>query len=208
MFAHYTWRVCVNGEQNSIDERVRVLCEAGARQAAAELVLQRHGGDVLRILLARFRDEEHASECFARFTEALWLALPDFAFRCSVRAWVFTLARNTAHRYLQRELRRARKTVPLSSAHPLAAQERAVRTETQAHLRTANKERVTALRARLAADDQLLLTLRIDRGLEFAEIAHVMLGDENASEADIRREAARLRKRLSAIKDKLRALLE
>jgi RNA polymerase sigma-70 factor, ECF subfamily len=198
----------VSTEQNSIDQQVQELRAAGDPKAAAQLILQRYGGDVLRILLARFRNEEHASESFARFAEALWIALPDFAFRCSVRAWVFTLARNSANRYLERELRRARRAVPLSSAHPLAEQVQTLRTETQAHLRTDNKQRVAALRAQLSQDDQLLLTLRIDRHLEFREIAHVTLGDENASDEAVQRESARLRKRLSLIKTQLRRLLQ
>ncbi len=116
--------------------------DADAPQEAASLVLQNFGADVLRILLARFRDDEHVSEVFVRFTEALWLALPDFAFRCSVRAWVFTLAR------------------------------------------------------------------RIDRRLEFREIAVVLLGDEHAGEDAVSREAARLRKRVQLIHERLRRSLQ
>lgn len=194
--------------QNELDERVRALCTQGDLHAAASLMLAQLGPDVLRVIHARFRDAEVSGEVFARFAEALWRSLPQFEFRCSVRAYVFTLAKNTGSRFLARELRRERRALPLSAAGPLAAQVSALRTETRRHLRTASKDRVAKLRAALSDEDQLLLTLRIDRGLEFREIAVVVLEDPNAAEPEIKREAARLRKRLQLVKEKLKHLMQ
>ncbi len=191
---------------SELDVRVRALCEAGDLRGAATAVLQGLGGDVLRVLMARFRDEQTSGEVFSRFAEDLWVALPSFQFRCSVRAWVFTLARNAGNRYLARDLKKERLGVPLSQA-PLAGELERVRTATQAHLRTENKDRVSELRAQLSEEDQLIVTLRIDRQLDFREIALVTLGDVDASAEQVARETARVRKRVQLVKDKLRRML-
>jgi RNA polymerase sigma-70 factor (ECF subfamily) len=53
----------------------------------------------------------------------------------------------------------------------------------------------------------MLLILRVDRGMDWRDLAAAM-GDENAplEGADLDREAARLRKRFERIKDRLREL--
>jgi RNA polymerase sigma-70 factor (ECF subfamily) len=192
---------------SELDERVRALCTAGDHAGAATLLLRTLGGDVLRVVHARFHDETVSGEVFSRFAEDMWRGIASFSFRCSVRAWLFTLARNAGNRYLARELRRERKGLPLSAAGPLAGELERVRTATLAHLRTSNRTRVAELRAQLGEDEQLLLTLRVDRELDWREIAVVMLGDPDASASDVTREAARLRKRFQLVKDKLRRLL-
>ena len=193
--------------QSELDHRVRVLCEAGDYHAAATLMLGTLGGDVMRVLHARFHDETVTGEVFSRFAEDLWSGLTGFAFRCSVRAWVFMLARNAGNRYLARELRRERRGVPLSDAGPLAGELERVRTATLAYLRTENRTRVAELRAQLSEEDQLIVTLRIDRELDFREIAVVTLGEADASAEAVTREAARLRKRIQIVKERLRRLL-
>jgi RNA polymerase sigma-70 factor (ECF subfamily) len=91
------------------------------------------------------------------------------------------------------------------------------RTTTAAFRRTSTKDRVRALRDRLEPDDQLLLVLRVDRGMEFREIAAVLADGEEGStsarsasaepgEAQLDREAARLRKRFERVKERLREL--
>ena len=62
--------------------------------------------------------------------------------------------------------------------------------------------RVERLRAQLDADEQALLTLRIDKRMDWKDIAFVMLFDEGAlpAEDEAVREAARLRKRFQLVK--------
>ena len=192
---------------SELDQRVQALCTVADHRAAATLLIGALGGDVMRVLHARFRDETVTGEVFSRFAEDMWSGLPSFAFRCSVRAWLFMLARNAGNRYLAREVRRERRQVPLSAAGPLAGELERVRTATLAHLRTSNRTRVAELRAQLSEEEQLLLTLRVDRELEWREIAVVMLGEPEASDDDLTREAARLRKRFQIVKEKLRRLL-
>jgi RNA polymerase sigma-70 factor, ECF subfamily len=190
---------------SELDQAVRVACDAHDYERAAMLVIRALGGDVVRVLHARLRHEQHTAEVFSLFTEDLWLGLPAFAFRCTVRAWVFTLARHAGHRFLDRELRPRRAELPLSEAPALAAEAARVRTATMAGLPTDADARLAAMRAELSEEDQLLLTLRVDRELEFAEIACVTLGDPDAPSAAHEREVARLRKRFQLVKERLRA---
>ena len=66
--------------------------------------------------------------------------------------------------------------------------------------------RETRLRAKLSPDEQALLTLRVDRELEWREIARVLADDELADDAAVTRAAAGLRKKFERLKEKLRRL--
>lgn len=187
-----------------LDRAVRESCSAGEPQAAATSILEALGPHVLRLLHTRFRDEQATAEVFSLFAEDLWLGLPKFRFECSTRVWVFLLARNAGNRYLDRDLRRRRALVPLSQVPDYAAHAERIRTATLLQLSTPHEVRLSRLRAELSPEDQELLTLRIDRELDFAEIALVMLGDQHAGAELLARESARLRKRFQLLKERLR----
>ena len=76
---------------------------------------------------------------------------------------------------------------------------------TVSYLRTQRRTRIAALRQSLSAADQTLLVLRVDKQLGWTDLARVMRADDGppASEARLKREAARLRKRFQLIKEKL-----
>jgi hypothetical protein len=80
-----------------------------------------------------------------------------------------------------------------------------VRSSTAMHLRTEVKSEVRRLRDELSDEDQLLLALRIDKRMEWRDIAAAM-GDGDLADAALGREAARLRKRYQLATDKLRQL--
>ena len=63
------------------------------------------------------------------------------------------------------------------------------------------------LREELPAEDQALLILRVDKQLDWNELAQVLSEDELAGDA-LRRESARLRKRFQMIKERLRKRAE
>jgi RNA polymerase sigma-70 factor (ECF subfamily) len=195
-------------DRRELDPAVRTLCDQGDYRAAATAIILALGGDVVRLIHARFRDETSTAEVFSSFAEALWVGLPGFAFRCSVEAWVFTLARNAGSRYLARDLRRQRRGVPLSQVSPLAGELAEVQTRTLADLRSEHTSRLAELRKHLDEEEQLVLTLRIDRRLDWREIALVTLGDAEAAPALVTREASRLRKRFQLLKAKLRRALD
>ena len=85
----------------------------------------------------------------------------------------------------------------------------AVRTETRSFLRTNARTRLEEVRDELPEADRALLVLRVDRGLEWAELARVFLEGEGSvtDAAGLTREAARLRKRFQLVKERLRERL-
>lgn len=171
------------------------LASADAKRAAL-LTLRGYGSEILGFLLAQLRNDQYAEEVFSMFAEDLWRSLAGLTLRSSMRAYAYALARHAKHRFLARDLRKQRAAVPLADAE-ISALVAEVRSHTATFLATESKQKLAALRDRLDADEQALLTLRVDRGLEWLEIAEVF-GDE-----DLKKGAARYRKRFQQLKEKL-----
>lgn len=179
----------------SVEREVRALCDAGDHAAAATLALRGYGPELYSFLAALHASEADASDVFGELSSRLWRGLPKFAWQSSLRTWAYAIARNASHDF---RARRGRE-VPLDEASEVAEQ---VRTATQPYLRTDFKDRFAALRASLPVEDQELLILRVDRGLEWKELAQTLASDE-LDAAALAREAARLRKRFQALKARL-----
>lgn len=192
------------------EEPTRSRWEAGDFDGAATLALKLYGPEIFGFLLAMHPHEDAASDVFSIWSERLWRGLPAFRWDCSLRTWVYVVARNASHRYGATEGRRARRNVPLSNCSAVEQMAATVRTETLTYLRTETRSEVERLRASLPPQDQELLILRVDRKLAWSDLARVFLqgGDEGeaASEDALKREAARLRKRFQLIKERLLAL--
>jgi len=156
--------------------------------AAATLAIEGYGGEIYGFLVSRLGSDQQANEVFSVFLEDLWRGLPSYARRASFRAWAYALARNACHRYLDRDVKPRRQESPLSEAPELGQLAERVRTQTAQHLRTTGQQRGAALRSRLREDEQVLLTLRLDRGLGWREVAEAL--GANSEELDA--EAARL----------------
>lgn len=83
-----------------------------------------------------------------------------------------------------------------------------VRSQTVSYLRTERRSRFAALRESLAPEEQALLVLRVDRGLAWNDLARVLhegggaLGEPLEAD-ELRREAARLRKRFQLLEERL-----
>jgi RNA polymerase sigma-70 factor (ECF subfamily) len=80
-----------------------------------------------------------------------------------------------------------------------------VRSSTLLHLRTDVKSAVRRLREELPELDQTLIILRIDKAMEWHDIV-AALSDEDLEPDELKREAARLRKRYQAAIARLREL--
>lgn len=197
----------MTSEQEALEASIRERFEAGAFADAVTLLVEGYGREVLRFLAMRLRDPELAADVFSEFTEELWKSFPSFGFRCSARVWAYTLARHSASRRLRVLGRERRRQVPISEADGLSALAAKVRTATLAELKTEVKDRVTELREQLPPDDQMLLVLRVNRKLDWREIAEVVLYDGTPLErATLDKEAARLRKRFQLVKERLRKM--
>lgn len=194
-------------EPQTIEQRIRSLWEAREREKAATLLLESYGREIFRFVLSRLHDHEASGEAFSRFTEDLWRGFDGFRWECSARVWSYTLARHATSRYIAEASRRREREVPLSSSSGLHDLAQKIRTHTLAAVRTEVKTRVEELRQQLPIDDQTLLILRVNRQLDWKEIARVMIKEgEATTDRAIEKEAVRLRKRFQGVKEKLRRL--
>jgi len=184
------------------DAEVRAACTEGAYGRAAELTLRAHGKEILGFLTVRVGDEQLAREAFSEFSVDLWKGLARFEWRCPVRVWAFTLARNAARRVAKDRQRAGRRELPFDSRADVAGPEASL---TPHYQRTTVKDRVRALRARLSEEERELLVLRVDKHMTWPELATVLAGQELEA-ATQKREAARLRKRFQMAKERLREL--
>ena len=176
------------------------LVREGAYERAATRALELYGGELFGFLINYVGDESDADEVFSQVGEDLWKGLPAFGFRCSVRTWLYVLARHATARFRRSPWRRDR-TSDSQLDHAIAK----ARTGTAPWLQTEVKDRWRALRDGLDPDDRLLLVLRVDRDLPWEDCARVTLDEDAPDAAALTREAARLRKRFQALKDDLRA---
>jgi RNA polymerase sigma-70 factor (ECF subfamily) len=190
-------------EPSIVDEAVRRAWRAGDANAAITAALEAYGPEILGWLVGILRDADDASDVFSAFCERLWSTFASFHWRCSLRTWTYTIARRVAIDHQRAESRRARHMVPLSASPEVADVAERVRTTTLPGLKTANRQAISLLRDQLPPQDRMLLILRIDRDLSWDDLARVFLDRTDPSAADLKREAARLRKRFQLVKQRL-----
>lgn len=195
-------------QQADVEQRIRGAWDAKDYASAATLAVETYADEVLSFLSARLHDHGDAHEAFSMFAEDMWKGLPQFGWRCSMRTWAYTLARNAANRYATSPHRRAGRNLALSKAGPLSALVERARTITQVHQRTDVKDRFRALRERLDPDDQMLLILRVDRNMAWRDIALAMAGDSTLDDAAVARDSTRLRKTFERVKTELKRMAE
>jgi RNA polymerase sigma-70 factor (ECF subfamily) len=194
-------------DHHALELQIRRLCETGDKKQAATLLLSAYGVELLGFLISRLRDRDAAQEVFSRFCEDLWRGLDGFGWRCSIRAWSYTLARHAASHYVRESQRRRARQLPLSALGPPSEIADKPRSATLQSARNEVKSELVKLRERLPPDDQTLLILRVNRRMSWPEIAQIMLRDGvNAERPVLEREAMRLRKRYQMAKDKLRKM--
>lgn len=193
--------------QLELEAQARAACQAGDYDNGMSYLIEAYGAELLRFLCARLGDADAASDVYSDVAERLWKSLPRFEWRHGARGYCYAIARNCAISHVTSASRRPERNLSLSHAVGASAAVERVRTMTRPFLKTEVKDRFRALREQLTPEDQTLLALRLDRGLDWRELALVMSygGEAEApSEATLTREAARLRQRFKSAKDKLR----
>jgi RNA polymerase sigma-70 factor, ECF subfamily len=173
-------------------------------RAVTTLALERYGPEILGVLAARLRSPSDAADVFSLFAEHLWRGLPSFQWRCTLRAWAYRIARNAAVRWATAGERRPERNVAIEDDGVLELAER-VRSSTLVHLRSEVKSKIRRLREELPEPEQMLLILRVDKALEWPEVA-AALSDEDLPVDELKREAVRLRKQFQRVTQKLRDL--
>ncbi len=178
-------------DREELEREVRRRCEAGDVAGAATAAVRGHvGPEILGFLAAMYRSEHDADEIFSVWSERLFRGLPGFGWECSLRTWAYTIARNASANFVRGRRNRARRELAAESAE-LAAVEQQVRTETRPYQRTEAKDKLSAIRDALAPEDRTLLVLRVDKRLEWKDLARVMLGEgEPVTDAALARESA------------------
>jgi RNA polymerase sigma-70 factor (ECF subfamily) len=193
-------------DREALEAQLAHLFEAGKFDETATVAVSGYGPELLGFLVALHADPDEAAEVFAQLCEDLWRGLPGFERRASFRTWLYTLTRHASHRYRRTVRRRARRNLPLSECPALSAIEQQVRTSTLPHLKSQTKARLAALRSSLTVEEQTILILRVDKGLDWNELARVLGDGEEPGPAELARASARLRKRFQQIKTRLREL--
>ena len=183
-----------------LEERIGDLCKRGDLHGAVSCAVEGFGPEVFGFLVTVLRDEHDASEVFSQACEDLWRSIEQFEGRCTMRAWLYTLARHAMARFRRAPHRRPGLHVSPSQVSDLAER---VRSQTLPHLRTSVKDQFGAIRDSLAEDDRALLVLRVDRGMSWREIARTFSLDDDSDEG-LRKLEARLRKRLQLVKEEIR----
>ncbi len=180
----------------TLDARVRALLDQGEVDEAATAALEALGPSLLGFL-GSLLDEDDARDAFSTFAEDLWQGLPGFRFEGSLRAWSYRVARNAAARLRKDAWHRRAERFPTSMASRLAAS-----IADSAQLPGGRRQALRQLRAALDPDDQQLLSLRLDRELEWEELAQLL------SEGGPQVTAAALRKRYERLKERLGRLAQ
>jgi len=188
-----------------IDSEVQSWVREGQLDPAATRIFEVYGSEIYGFLLSLMHSETAAGDVFSQLGEDLWNGLPKFKFGCSIRTWLYVLARHAAARYRRSPWNKGERRGAESRIDSLVD---IARSRTQPWQRTEIKDRFSQLRESLDPDDQILLTLRIDRDLAWNEVAKVMLDGEAADAAALQRETDRLRKRFQLLKTELRKRAE
>ena len=186
------------GDDGRVEVEIEDLIRKGEFDPAATRLLEVYGPELFGFLVHAMGNENDAAEVFSQTAEDLWKGLPKFAFRCSLRTWLYVLGRHAVSRYRRSPWQRRGGESRIQSAVDLA------RTRTSPWLRTDVKDRFRKLRDALDEEDRALLVLRVDRELPWEDVARVMLGDEASDDSAIARETDRLRKRFQLLKGELR----
>lgn len=184
------------------EAEIRRLVEVGDATGATTLSLRCYGDEVFRFLIAFAGSEPAAGDVFSLVSEGIWRGISRFDWTHSLRSWLFGIARKASLRYQRDRRRRAAHELPIGVMESVLEVEAQIRTRTASWLRTERRDRFAELRDDLDPEDRALLLLRIDQRLSWNDCARA-LHDEALDEADLKREAARLRKRFQLIKDRL-----
>lgn len=195
------------GAEEDREAAAREHIAGGDLRIAATLLVRSYGPEIYGFLVAHLRDETAADDVFSSFAEDLWRGLSGFEGRSSLRVWCYALARNAAARHFAAPYRRKERNLSLSQVGELSLLVDKVRTETRPYLRTEAKSKLAELRERLSPDERALLVLRVDRGLDWVDVARILLPEHDVSpEDDVKTRAARLRKRFQQLKVKVRRM--
>lgn len=191
-----------------LESDIRRHHQAADFRSAADLAVRGFGPEIYGFLRTLEKNEQDAFDVFSAFTERVVRGLPKFKWESSFRTWAYTIARNASRNFREHAKVRKRAHAPLPDDPDLWNVAERVRSETASYLKTRSKTLVERLRESLSPQEQLLLSLRVDRKLGFKDIARVLSDPERPpSAADLERDAAKLRQRFKVVKERLATMV-
>jgi RNA polymerase sigma-70 factor (ECF subfamily) len=192
--------------RTDVEQSIRESWARADWPEATRRIVEGYGPQVLGYLVRTMRNEADACEVYGRFCEHLWRGLPAFEGRSAFKTWAYRLATHARTRFWEDPYRRRGTRLDTGAVSQIAEQ---VRSRTLRYLRTEVKDGIARLREKLEPDEQGLLTLRIDRGMAWAEIAEVLAGaDEELPEKELKTRASALRQKFQRVKDKIRRMAQ
>jgi RNA polymerase sigma-70 factor (ECF subfamily) len=156
-----------------LDERIRALLDAGDHADAATEAIRALAPAVLRYIRTLLRDEGDANDAFSFWAESVWSGLPGFLGDASLRTWAFRLAYRAALAARGHAWRRRVRPFASGEASRLATTLRTA----SAVRRERHRRKLDAAIAKLTTEQQTLLSLRVDQGLPWEDIADVLSTD-------------------------------
>lgn len=170
-------------DESSLLERAR----SGDREAT-ELLVRHHLRDVYemtaRVLGDRDLAEDAAQDAFVNMLRAL----PRFRGESSFKTWLLRIALNSARTVGRRKTRRRETPLTLVDEMPDHEVDAATRL-----VRSDEARRIEERLARLPEKQRLAVSLRLQQGLSYAEIAAAMDGTEGAARVNYHLGIKRLR---------------
>src|SRR5512145_2202469 len=155
-----------------LDADIRGLLQRGETEPAATRAVEGLGPPIFGYLCS-LHEEDDAKEVFSMWAEDVWRGLASFRGDSTVRTWSYRLAWHASCRFRRDAFRRRREPIATSAASRLAASVASM----SGMAPGSRRERLARLRAALAPDEQSLLVLRVDRELEWDEIAEILSED-------------------------------
>ncbi|MCU0695547.1 MAG: sigma-70 family RNA polymerase sigma factor [Myxococcaceae bacterium] len=182
-------------DATNTEAAVAAALASSTPQRAVELAVRAWGGELESFLSAVVSDRSLGAELFAQACADALAGLATFQGKSSFRSWLYGVAHNAARRALRDGYRRKR-----ALEADWEALEQPLRSVTPRYVATDWKRRLHELREALPPDDRALLILRVDRSMDWNDIASVLAQEGQ----DV--SAAALRKRFERVKTRLKAL--
>jgi DNA-directed RNA polymerase specialized sigma24 family protein len=171
---------------------VRDLLQKGDVPTAARAALTAHGAELFGFLIGVLDDTAAARILYAKVGERVVGELGAFRWRCPLRTWLYAVARRALRDHRQpaaREGERGATGASYSAVSVSRCRARAPRT-------------ILRIRRSLSEEERELLILRIDRHLDWDDLALTTLGEHAASDA-VAAESLRTRERMRDILERL-----
>lgn len=176
----------------ALEQQIDSLLDAQNYNAALTAIEDGYGPEILGYMIARARRRVDAEDAFGNFREAIVKGIRSFRRLCSVRNWLYVVARNELSSFLK-------SGVP--QAVTLQSDAAAAPTPPSTWLKSQAGRDLSTLRGFLDDDEQEILILRIDRELPFADIAQILSvpPDAMVSEESARQRFQRAKAKLAEL---------